>query len=933
MTGTGEVYAFRSFRVDPARRLLLRDGCPVSVTAKLFDLLIVLIRSRERVVTRAELMQELWPDTTVEDGNLSVGISALRKALGSGSDDAPIIETLPRVGYRFVADVRQESPGAAQRENMPSEPPVARRAETGALSLNLPAKVLCPDAGGAILRERLFHALDERSQSPITWLHAPAGSGKTTLLSSYLRARQVPMLWYDVDAGDADASSIFHYTRLAAQALLGAEVELPVPRPGPPAGQRVFARRFFEALFRQLPHGTHLVFDNYQDAASEPAHNDMFRELCSAVTPRVRILVGSRVAPPPALARFGASGQMQFLTSHDLRLDEEEVQHLLSRKGGPSPNGARDSARLMELTDGWAVAIALLAKASLAPTHRAQPALGSREDDLQSIFDFLAGEVFEGLEAPTRELLLEVALLPSFTAAMAVELTGRRDAAVLLSKLHLEYLLVERHGENSFRLHDLLRMFLVERGTRTRDEKTHLEICERAATLLAESDQFPAAIELLAGCRSWITLGDLVERYAPVLASQGRLATLGAALELLPAPVRDGRPWLVYWRAVFLLGHAGGMAQALAETAFHAFRAAGDTPGLLMSWSLLVHAIVTGGDDLHPLDGWLTLLDEMAVAPPSPAIAAQLELSKVVAHFFRHTPRALEVADAALPTVIRHGTPDEALLVGGYANTVYLFAGDPERARDVQHLLVELTPRASDPFARIIYLFGEALRALVTGRPRIAWRIAEQGLALAEDSGVHSWDCWLFFAGAISSIGLRELTAAESMADAITRGPENQHHFAHCLQAAARGCLSLEREDIDDARRWNREATRLCERIGFPVGRVASATIRIIVEASAGDAVAVRRAITELDACLGPRPTAFHSLAGSLAKTYASLCRGERADAGLRDALLRGRDCGYGVFVGSRVVKRLVSAAFEYGIEVEHARELQQDYELEPTQA
>ena len=382
MTGAGEVYAFHSFRVDPARRLLLRSGCPVNLTAKVFDLLMVLIRSRERVVTRAELMQQLWPDTIVEDGNLSVGISALRKALAAGSEDAPIIETLPRVGYRFVAEVRQESLDAAQGRNMPSEPPVPRRAETGVPAVHLPAKVLCPDTGGAIPRERLFHALDERSQSPITWLHAPAGSGKTTLLSTYLRARQVPLLWYDVDAGDADASSVFHYTRLAAQALLGVEVELPVPRPGPPAGQRVFARRFFEALFRQLPPGTHLVFDNYQDAASEPAHNDMFRELCSAITPRVRILVGSRVAPPPALVRFGASGQMQFLTSHDLRLDEEEIQHLLSCKGEPSPNGARDSARLLELTDGWAVAIALLAKASLAPAHRAQSALGSREDDL-----------------------------------------------------------------------------------------------------------------------------------------------------------------------------------------------------------------------------------------------------------------------------------------------------------------------------------------------------------------------------------------------------------------------------------------------------------------------------------------------------------------------------------------------------------------------
>jgi ATP/maltotriose-dependent transcriptional regulator MalT len=875
-------------------------------------------------------MQQLWPDTTVEDGNLSVGISALRKALASGSDDAPIIETLPRVGYRFVADVRQE-PVDAATGGRPSAASASRREEPAALALPLPAKVLCPDNGGAIPRERLFHALDERSQSPITWLHAPAGSGKTTLLSTYLRARQVPVLWYDVDAGDADASSVFHYTRLAAQALLGAEVELPVPRPGSPDAQRVFVRRFFEGLFRQLPHGTHLVFDNYQDAASEPAHNDMFRELCSAITPRVRILVGSRVAPPPALARFGVSGAMQVLTSHDLRLDEEEIQHLLSLQREPSPNSARDSARLLELTDGWAVAVALLARASQAPTNRAQSAFGNPEDDLQSIFDFLAGEVFERLEASTRELLLQVALLPSFTTAMAVELTGKSDAVALLSKLHRDYLLVERHGAGSFRLHDLLRMFLVARGTLERDGSTHAALCVRAAGLLAESDQFPAAVDLLAGCRSWVTLGDLVEKHAPALISQGRYATLGAALELMPAQLRDRRAWLVYWRAVSVLGHLGGRAQAFAENAFHAFRTAGDTPGSLLSWSLLVHAIVTAGEDLHPLDGWLTLLDEMALAPPSPAIAAQVELSKLVAHFFRHTPHAVEVADAAVPIVIQHGTPDEAVLACGYANTVYLYAGDAERARDVQHLLVQLTARASaDPLARIIYLVGEALRALATGRPRVASRFAQQGLELAENSGLHSWDFYLLFTGALGALGLRDFAAAERMSDAITHGSESQNNHAYMLQASARGWLAFEREDLAAARRWSRESIRLSERLGFPISAIASATFQLIYEAAAGDAVSIAEATAQLDSCLGPRPTAFHSLASDLAKTYVLLCRGERAEDSLRDVLRRGRHRGYGVFLGSRVIARLVSAAFESGIELEHARELQQAYELAP---
>jgi predicted ATPase/DNA-binding winged helix-turn-helix (wHTH) protein len=127
MAGTEGVYVFRSFRVDPARRLLLRGASPVRVTAKVFDLLMVLIRGRERVIPRDELIEQLWPDTSVEDGNLSVGISTLRKALGEGPADAPIIETSPRVGYRFVAEVHEEPAGIGQHARVP---PAAARTES-----------------------------------------------------------------------------------------------------------------------------------------------------------------------------------------------------------------------------------------------------------------------------------------------------------------------------------------------------------------------------------------------------------------------------------------------------------------------------------------------------------------------------------------------------------------------------------------------------------------------------------------------------------------------------------------------------------------------------------------------------------------------------------------------------------------------------------
>ena len=76
------LYEFKKFRCDPREHLLLREGKPVSLSPKSFEVLVVLIQSNGRLLTKDELMQQVWPDSFVEESNLTVNISALRRALG-----------------------------------------------------------------------------------------------------------------------------------------------------------------------------------------------------------------------------------------------------------------------------------------------------------------------------------------------------------------------------------------------------------------------------------------------------------------------------------------------------------------------------------------------------------------------------------------------------------------------------------------------------------------------------------------------------------------------------------------------------------------------------------------------------------------------------------------------------------------------------------
>ena len=114
---TQHFYEFGRFRVSAGDRLLLRDQEVVQLTPKVFDILLVLVESSGQVISKDGLMKKVWPDSFVEEGNLTQNISLLRKALGEGQNGHRYIETVARRGYRFVAPVREslsdrlDSPG------------------------------------------------------------------------------------------------------------------------------------------------------------------------------------------------------------------------------------------------------------------------------------------------------------------------------------------------------------------------------------------------------------------------------------------------------------------------------------------------------------------------------------------------------------------------------------------------------------------------------------------------------------------------------------------------------------------------------------------------------------------------------------------------------------------------------------------------------
>ena len=116
----GEHYRFGPFELDLDERELRRDGELVALTAKTFDLLLILVQGAGRTLTKSELLEALWPGTAVEESSLSQTVFLLRKALGESGDSSDYVRTVQRRGYKFTGSVSRQ--GGASNGAGPAAP-------------------------------------------------------------------------------------------------------------------------------------------------------------------------------------------------------------------------------------------------------------------------------------------------------------------------------------------------------------------------------------------------------------------------------------------------------------------------------------------------------------------------------------------------------------------------------------------------------------------------------------------------------------------------------------------------------------------------------------------------------------------------------------------------------------------------------------------
>lgn len=631
------------------------------------------------------------------------------------------------------------------------------------------AKLTPPRLPAVLARPRLFRLLDRASKHAVVWITAPPGYGKTTLVASYLKARKLKTLWYQVDEGDADVATFFHYLGLAAQQV-ASRFRTPLPKLTPEylPGLPTFTRNFFQELGRRLPTPAVLVLDNYQLVPSDSKLHDVVAYAIEALPPGITLVALSRVGPPASLARAQANRIMEVVAKEPLELTTAETRALmqLHGKAGKEPPNRTLLTHVQRKVGGWVAGVMLLLRHAM--THRGVTPLATGQPP-EVLFDYLAREVLHHLPDQEQSFLMRSAWLPKMTAGMTARLTGYTRGGEVLARLARTHYFTEQRFEQEpmFEYHPLFREFLQAQAVKAIPPPELAQLQVDAGKILEEAGRFEDAAALYREAGHHGELGRLILAQVPTWLKQGRYETVVSWIGALPAQVSFENPWLLLWRGTALLPLNPANARPFLEHAYGLFERIGERAGLLLAWSGVVDSIWMEWKDLTQLDPWLDRLAELVPdhqSYPSPEIHSRVVATAFQAFLWRRMgyedisrwTRQVEHIFSSL------ADPNQQSLLGVALANYYMWMGEIDQSGRIVEAVgaVAMRPDAP-PFCRINYYGLEAMHARELADAGRVLHAVEKGLESSVQSGIPIFELVFEGFGSIGHLVANDIERAE----------------------------------------------------------------------------------------------------------------------------------------------------------------------------
>lgn len=426
----------------------------------------------------------------------------------------------------------------------------------------IPTKIIIPKrAPGVIARARLIDYLHENLGRKLMLVTAPAGYGKTTLLVDFATEVNLPVCWYTLDEGDRDPTTFLAYLIAAFRQKFPqfGERSLPLAEHGAPSAHAAAAALVAD-MVDAIPDYFVLVLDDWHLVSEEAPIIELIDQLLRYLPEHAHIIVAGRTLLRGPLVRLAAQGAVAGLGAGDLRFNAAEVREVLATKYRLEVT-PEQAAQLAEESEGWITAIVLTSQNVwqnfLAGLVRARDSAGT-------VFEYLAGEVFDRLPRDLRQFLHDSSILRQFTVTVCNEIRERRDAQDWIDQVEDRNLFLTRidvEGVTWFRYHHLFRDFLVTRFKRDGSER-YEQLQRRAGEWFELRQQPEEAVEHFYQAGALDQAAQVMNHSARALFVAGRMQTLTRWANLLPPTFRLAAPELILYHAQ-ALGDRGHLPEAL----------------------------------------------------------------------------------------------------------------------------------------------------------------------------------------------------------------------------------------------------------------------------------------------------------------------------------------------------------------------------------
>jgi len=409
-----------------------------------------------------------------------------------------------------------------------------------------------------ISRERVQQQLQATGDASLVLVSAPAGFGKSSSLiawAHHLRQQGTAVAWYALDERDNDPAHFAAYLVAALRSLPHYEPALPELDAPVALGETV------DLILNTVAEDRTpvvLILDDYHLLHSPAIHHAVGR-LCEYLPPHMRLAIGTRADPPLPLARLRAGGTLVEVRMADLAFSRNEMARWLQHSLGRQPS-AHLLEQLHDLTEGWAAALALVLMSRPQPDEVAlEQQLQRYSQARRHVFAYVAEEVFNRQAADIQAFLLDTCVLNWLQPDLCNGLTGNSDAALLLSRLAGESLLVIPLSEREpvYRYHHLLAQFL-RQYLQLQDGARYRARHRQAAAWLAAHDNPVDAVPHALAAADPAYAAQLIETGAwQRLTSCGEIMTVLSWLPAFPEPVLHNFPRLCLYfsRAWYLTGN------------------------------------------------------------------------------------------------------------------------------------------------------------------------------------------------------------------------------------------------------------------------------------------------------------------------------------------------------------------------------------------